>query len=236
MNLPGFTLFFICSLAGNDKISPFLLDEKQTQETKNQTLLVYPGGLSLDEDLIINEDGKEILFPANSAGIGAIIIPSLNQGDSIEFSQPYIFIVYQGGQNQVFLRYLYVNGKVVDFGSGIEAGVYIFPRLINQGQGISTNQLGAALYLSPRLLRGALVQNYILNDPFNKFPNFKLVYTEQNPIVNSLNNQGMALPEFIYYQGIQGPIKIWKIEYTGEEKIKQEYLDRNPAKYLSWRL
>ena len=46
----------------------------------------------------------------------------------------------------------------------------------------------------------------------------------------------MNLPEFVYYQGLQGPIKIWEIEYTGEEKIKEEYLDTDPTKYLTWEL
>jgi len=85
-------------------------------------------------------------------------------------------------------------------------------------------------------MRGMLVQTYILNDPFNKFSNFKLVHSEQNLIIESLNQQGMNLPEFIYYQGIQGPIKIWEIKYTGKEKIKQEYLDTDASKYLDWNL
>jgi len=46
----------------------------------------------------------------------------------------------------------------------------------------------------------------------------------------------MNLPDFIYYQGIQGPIKIWEIEYTGNEKIRPEYLDTDASKYLSWKL
>ena len=46
----------------------------------------------------------------------------------------------------------------------------------------------------------------------------------------------MDLPEFIYYQGIQGPIKIWEIEYTGKEQIKDEYLDTDSYKYLDWKL
>ena len=77
---------------------------------------------------------------------------------------------------------------------------------------------------------------FILNDPFDNFPNFKLVYTEQNLIINDLNNQGMNLPEFVYYQGIQGPIKIWEIEYTGKEKVDIKYLDRDSSKYLNWDL
>jgi len=56
------------------------------------------------------------------------------------------------------------------FESGIEASAYIFPSLIVQDTGINQNQIGAAMYLSPRLMRGMLVQVYILNDPFKNFP------------------------------------------------------------------
>jgi len=217
-------------------MSPFLLDEKQTQETKNQTRLVYPGGLPLDEDLIIEQGGREILFPTGSAGVGAIIVPSENKEEGIEFGQPYAIVVYQGNQHQVNLRYLYVDGQMYDFKEGIEACAYLFPTLVPQGQNINQNPIGAVLYISPRLLRGMLSQVYILNDPFNNFPNFKLAHSEQNLVVDSLNQQGMDLPEFVFYQGIQGPIKIWEIEYTGEEEIKQEYLDIDATKYLTWAL
>ena len=217
-------------------IGTFLLDEKQIKETKDQTVYVYTGGISLDEDLIINEDGKEILLPKQRAGIGAIIVPLKKVNNEFEFSQPYIITVYQGQQNSVNLRYLSLEGEFIDFGSGIEASAYIFPKLNQQGQGINSNPIGAAMYLSPRLMRGMLTQKYILNDPLNKFPNFKLVHTESNLIINNLRNQGMALPEFIYYQGIQGPIKIWEIKYTGKEEIKPEYLDKDASKYLPWKL
>ena len=92
------------------------------------------------------------------------------------------------------------------------------------------------MFLSPRLMRGFLVQKYILNDPFKKFPNFKLVYTEPNLIIDNFNSQGANLPDFVYFQGVQGPIKIWGIEYTGNEKIKEEYLDTDYTKNIDWRL
>lgn len=218
-------------------MTAFLLDEKQIQETQNQTILVYPGGITLDEDLIIKENEKEILLPSGGAGIGAIIIPTQKKTENeTNFEQPYVIAVYQGKQYKVYIRYLAVQGKVIDFKSGVNASAYVFPSLIVQGNGVNSNPIGAAMYLSPRLMRGMLVQVYILNDPFKNFPNFKLVHSEQDLIIDSLNQQGMNLPEFIYYQGIQGPIKIWEIEYTGKEKIKQEYLDTDATKYLDWAL
>ena len=35
---------------------------------------------------------------------------------------------------------------------------------------------------------------------------------------DQLNSQGMLLPEMVYFQGLQGPIKIWEIEYNGDEQ------------------
>jgi len=214
-------------------MSPFLLDESQTQETGNQTSFIYPGGLGLDEDLIIERDGKEVLLPANSAGVGAIVTPVNSNGG---FDQPRMIVVYQGQQHNVNLRYLHIRGQIIDFGSGIEAAAYIFPRLDVSGGQIRLNEQGAVLYLSPRLMKGMLAQVYILDDALGNFPNFKIAHTESSLIIDDLRNQGMELPEIVYYQGIQGPIKIWEIEYTGNEKIKQEYLDKDYRPYIDWRL
>ena len=30
--------------------------------------------------------------------------------------------------------------------------------------------------------------------------------------------------DFVYYNGVRGPIKIWEINYTGQEKVNPEYL------------
>ena len=208
------------------------LDESATQETKNKTIYVYRGGIPLDEDLIINKDGKQIFFPAGQAGVGAVLLTFEQE----KLLQPSVIIAYQGNQQTIPLRYVSVGGEFLDFGSGIEATAFVFPRIINSGQGIQANPLGSMMFLSPRVMKGMLAQKYILDDPFNNFPNFKLVHTEQNLIIEDLNSQGMTLPDFIYYNGIQGPIKIWEIEYTGDEEIKEEYLDRDASKYLDWEL
>ena len=106
---------------------------------------------------------------------------------------------------------------------------------VNSGN-VQLSEFGAALYLSPRLMRGMFAQVYIMDDKLNNFPNFKLVHAEPNIIIADLRNQGMALPDFVYFNGIQGPIKIWEVEYTGKEQIKEEYLDRDETKYLDWLL
>jgi asparagine N-glycosylation enzyme membrane subunit Stt3 len=219
-------------------IGTFILDEKQTQETQNQTILFYPGGVALDEDLIIEENGKEIFLPSGKSGVGALIVPTESIEGQIAFKQPYVVIVYQGIRHDVNLRYLSIRGEqFIDFGEGIEASAYIFPKLNPQPNGgINAHPFGAVMFISPRLMRGMMAQIYILEDPLKNFENFKLNHTQQNLIVENLEAQGMDLPDFVYYQGIQGPIKIWDIEYTGKEEYKEEYLDTDQSKYLDWKL
>jgi len=211
----------------------FLLDEKNTQETNNQTLNFYLGGSALDEDLIIEENGREILLPRQGAGVGAIVLPSINGRG---YGQPYVLMVYQGKRYKVNLRYLHVNGEFFDFKEGIEACAYVFPKIEQQGQGIKHNPTGAAMFISPRLFRGLLSQIYILEDPLERFPNFKLVHNEPSLFVENLRSQGLDLLDFVYFNGIQGPIKIWEIQYTGEEQIKDEYSDTDYSKYIDWKL
>lgn len=215
-------------------ITSFLIDERQTQETKNETIYIYSGGIALDEDIMIEESNT--FLPARNTGIGAILLPVKKYQEGVLFDQPSVIMVYQGKQYQIDLRYLSIDGQFIDFKSGIEATAFIFPSINQNSQGIEQNPLGAAMFISPRVMRGYLAQKYILDDPFNNFENFKIKHIESNIIVEELRNQGMELPEFIYFQGLQGPIKIWEIEYTGSEEIKQEYLDKDASKYLNWKL
>jgi hypothetical protein len=213
------------------------MNDEQTQETKNKTAYVYTGGYPLDEDLIVESNGKDILLPQGSSGIGAILVNQI-KGDenTVQVEQPIAIVVYNSKQYPVKMRYLYMNGKMMDFKTGINATAYVFPKIDVKNGKVSENPIGAIMYLSPRVTNGFLGQVYILNDPWKNFPNFKLAHTESNLVIESLRAQGMDLPEFVYYQDIQGPIKIWNITYTGEEEIKQEYLDKDSSKYLTWKL
>jgi len=232
------------SSIGSDKdydryswIGTYLMDEKQTQETKNETHYIYTGGVALDEDLIIKENEKDVLLPGQRTGVGAILIPVVNTENGTIFKQPSVIMVYNGVQHSVNLRYLSIDENFMDFKSGIEATAFVFPQVIPNSQGgISENRIGAVMFLSPRLMRGYLAQKYILDDPFNNFPNFEVAHKESNLIVKNLKTQGMDLPEIIYFQGVQGPITIWNITYTGKEQIKQEYVDKDYIKYLDWEL
>ena len=85
-------------------------------------------------------------------------------------------------------------------------------------------------------MEGLLGQIYLLNDPFNNFPNFKLIHTETSLYVEALKKSGFNSSEIVFYEEIRGPIKIWEISYTGKEEFKEEYLDKDASKYITWKL
>lgn len=211
-------------------IQPMLLDGTQTSQNENGSVLVYSSTIPLDEDLIFNQDGKEILLPSgNSYVIGAIVYTGT---DNRVIMPPTIVVYYSGKQYTIEVKNIAEKEDFISFDRGIDATLYMFPSL----SGNQVNERGALMYLSPRVMEGMLAQKYILNDPYNNFPNFKLVHTQSNVISENVKLQIGDVSEFFYYQGIQGPIKIWEIEYTGDEEVQQKYLDRDHSKYLSWDL
>ncbi|MEK6757627.1 MAG: hypothetical protein AABX88_00725, partial [Nanoarchaeota archaeon] len=195
-------------------ISTFLLDEKQTQETNNETIYIYPGGTVLDEDMIIEENGKEIFLPKKNAGIGAIILRKNAEGN---FLQPEAILVYNGKQYYKKLRFAYIDGELKDFDSGLDSGIFVFPRVEQNG----INKIGALLYLSKRTVHSRLAQLYLFDQ---KSDYFKLTHVESSFIVENLRQQGLEVGEIIYYQGIQGPIKIWEISYPKNIEVNPDYL------------
>lgn len=200
-------------------ISTFLMDERQTQETKNQTIYVYQGGTLLDEDIIWEDNGKEIFLPKKAAGIGAIILKVENNGN-IKGADG--IFVYNRNQYRIPLRYVYSKGKLYDFKKGLDAGVFLFPSLKNSNQGTSISKIGAAMYLSKKTFHSELARLYLFNEPSDYF---KLAHTQDSFVIESMKSQGLSdIGEFVYYQGFQGPIKIWKISYPKDIKINPEYL------------
>ena len=208
-------------------IPTLLMDSQQTKKTGNDTIYIYPAGFGVDGDIIINENGKETLLPRKVAGVGAII---LKTGEK-EMGQPGILFVHNGKQYNEKLRYLYAGNRLYDFGSGIDAGVFVFPSLEvgANGQG-QINNLGSMFYLSPRVIHSNLVNLYLFG---KESDNFKLVHTESNLFVRqNFKDKGTDIGEFVYYQGFQGPIKIWEIKYPSDIKFNEEYLKTDYAPEL----
>ncbi len=212
-------------------------DASQIKETKEGVTRYYQGTSGLDEDIHYKEqNGSEISLPSQAAAILAVAIETIQDGSSSSLKQPEAIFYYEGKQIGIPLKYLYYNKQFYDFDTGLEGTAYIIPKIYSTGQGVQIDNVGAVVYISPRVMRGLFAQIYLLNDPFKKFPNFELVHSEPSVIVDSLNQQGANLNEFVLFNDIQGPIKIWEVSYTGKEEIKPEYLDTDTSKYIDWQL
>ncbi|MCX8159005.1 MAG: hypothetical protein N3D20_01800 [Candidatus Pacearchaeota archaeon] len=198
-------------------IVTFLKDPRQTKETKNSTYYVYLGGFVLDSDLSYNLNGTKIYLPQGEAGIGAIIIERDKFGEIIR--NPEAIFVYKSKQYKIPLRYAFDN-KLIDFNSGINAGVFIFPRLTNQ-----IDNDGALLFLSNKTVNSLLAKLY-LYDENNSY--FKLAHSEDDYIVEQIKLQNPSFKSnFVYYNEFHGPIKIWEISYPSGIKPNPEYLNKS---------
>ena len=208
-------------------INTFLIDEKQTQEMNNETTYVYAGGSATDSDIVLNIDNKEVFLPKKMAVIIGIILKENNKG---EILQPEVVFLYNNNQYRSKIKYVYVKDKLYEFSSGLDAGIFIFPKLDTlQNGNVNINEKGALLYLSERTVHSQLARLYLFSQ---KSDYFKIAHTESNFIVESLRNQGLEAGEFLYYQGLQGPIKIWDISYPKDIEFKEKYLDTNQPKEL----
>ena len=212
------------SSIGSDKdydryswLGTFILNEKQLVETKNGTIYFFQGGIALDEDYLLKEDEKTTLLPSRNTGVGALLLE--REGDS--FKQPKAIFVYQGKQANILLRYLYYQGELYDFKQGYEGCLYLIPKVEQEGNGMRINNLGSALFLSERNMKALWIRLYLLEEG----EKFRLVHTEQDKFIKSLKENGFNIGDFVYYNGIRGPIKIWEINYPSDIKSKPEYLD-----------
>lgn len=211
-------------------INAFTLDPTKTLEGKNKTAYFYTGGTSLDEDIVYDMNGTSIYLPglgnrdvlsaSNLAGMAAVHIEIDSQGRA---SQPVALYVYQGKQYSLPLRYLYSEKSGIDFGSGVEAGVFLMPSIIQAQQGsINIQENGALLYLSRRVVNNLFARLYLYgqNDTY-----FKEAHVQDDFIVESLKSQGVKdVDHFIYYQGVRGPIKIWEVTYPPGIQFKKEFI------------
>jgi hypothetical protein len=73
---------------------------------------------------------------------------------------------------------------------------------------------------------------YLMDDAFNEYETLEIAHVEANPIITNLRTQGLAIGDFIYYQGFRGPIKIWNTEtIPGNIKIVEEFKEGFGGKF-----
>ncbi|MEM4647988.1 MAG: STT3 domain-containing protein [Candidatus Pacearchaeota archaeon] len=205
--------------SGKDRYSyipTFIIDERLTEEKRNSTTYTFIGGSLLDDELIVNDT----ILPAfsHNAIIGGFKLP-IEEGI---IKQPEILIVYRGKLIKLNLRYLYYNKELYDFGSGLEGILYIIPYF----DGAKINNMGAALWLSPKVAKGLFARLYLLNETFNN--SIVLTYQQDDLIVEQLKQQVSLNNDIILFRGsLLGPIRIYKINYPENIKFYNEYLLTN---------
>jgi len=209
------------------QVPVMLVDNSQTIENTERETRVYQGSTMVDEDIVYNANGSNIFLPANRAFVVGMIIGISKNADSFIFSQPTAVFFYNDQQYRVPLRYVYYKGEVIDFRTGIEATARVMQQAnLIGGQSINVDELGAVIYLSPKVSGDLFAQLYLMDDPFKNYQTIKIAHSEPDPFVASLRAQGLNLDEIVYFQGFRGPIKIWKTEYPNNIITRDEFLYR----------
>ena len=200
-------------------ITSFLMDSSQTYETNNQTVYVYTGGTYVDEDVVWEQEGKNIFLQKRNAVVGAVLLKQDKEG---KFLQPEAVFFYNNQQYKIPLKYVSVNEKNFDFDSGLDAGIFLYPKVdALSNTNAQINPIGALIYLSKRTVHSNLA-NYYLFDKKSDY--FKLVHTEDDLIVQNIKSQNPEIGSIIYYDGLRGPIKIFSINYPAWVKRNETYL------------
>ena len=221
---------------GEDRISmipTMQSDPKQIKETSSGMIIIYNGGFGVDEDIVYELDNQSIFLPKNKAAIIGIILEVTKTENAISLKQPEAVFFYNNKQTKIPLRYVYYNGQFMDFEGGLEATIKIIPRIYQSNQGLQIDDLGALMYLSPKVSKSLLSQLYLLDDALKNYETLELVHTEPDPNIDYLKSQGANLGDFVYFNGVRGPIKIWKVDYPSNIIAREEFL-RESGEYAEF--
>lgn len=203
-------------------IPTMVSDPSKIQETKNGIIRLYNGGYGLDGDIVYEkENGEKIFLPTQNSGIGGVIIEKENG----KFQQPIAVYVYNGNQINLPIRYLYYNGTLHDFKNGTNTGIYLIPHIIQSDAGLQLDEEGALMYFSAKTIDSLVVQLYLMDDPLEEYEGVKLVHSEKDSVETYLEMYSdMEINEFFYFNGVRGPLKIWKINHSENIIAREEFI------------
>ena len=215
------------SSIGSDKnydrtsfISTFNKDPNQILEKKNSTVFVYAGGIPTDDDILYTLNGTKLFLPKGNAALGAIILEKDSIPGELTRAPDAVFF-YKGNQYIIPLRYAF-DETLLDFKEGLDAGIFIMPRLVSGTNGLQIQDDGSLLYLSNRTVHSQFARLYLYQE---KNENFKLVHSEDDPLITQIR---LSVPDFkgdfVNYDTVRGPIRIWEINYPADMTVKNEYL------------
>lgn len=214
--------------------SPFVLiqDESQTTETSTEKKVVYQGNSFVDEDIVYGDiflpgpNFDKLGNPTYNSYVIGVLHSSTESSEGTTMWQPEAAFYYNGNQYRIPMRYLYYNGKITDFKTGIESTLVIIPQISVDSYGqVDLNPTGAAIYLSPKVSDGLFAKLYLMNDPFNEYSTISEAHFEDDIVISTLKQQGIDLGEFVYYDGLRGPLKIWEVDYPANTETHEEFLE-----------
>jgi hypothetical protein len=209
-------------------IQALLKNPSQTQERKDSSLFIYPAGISTDEDIIYEINGNRVFLPGGRSALGAVMIERSTSGEII--SNPIGIFIYQGRQAQIPLRYAYDSGALIDFNTGLDAGVFIFPSATQSNTGVNIDNTGALLYLSGRTVNSNIARLYL----YGEEENFRLIHSEDDALVSQIKSFNPGYDsDFVYFNGFRGPIKIWEIQYPLNTIEEPKFLERSAPESIS---
>lgn len=192
-------------------IPTYILDEKQTQELKNETVYVYTGGFWLDQDII----WKDQLLPQGKAGVAGFFVHNQNnQIRSIE-----AIIVYNNQRYDIPVNYIYINNKKIKISeTGINGIFYLVPRLTDAG----LNNVGSAFFISEKVANGEFTRTYLLGET-----DLILAHQEDAAIVKQIKQfYNITNIDFVLANELYGPIKIFKVPDLNNIIYYPEYLQK----------
>jgi hypothetical protein len=217
-------------------------DPKGDKETSTGVNRVYQLGSCVDQD--INYNGTFLPGIALSktqslsckSAIGGIIIEQTVNNGSITFKQPTGAFFYNGKQYNVPIKNLYFNGKMITYANGIDAVAYIIPKLSQTNDGkANLDQTGAVIYLSPLVKNSLMGKLYILDDYYKEYIGITKAYFADDSAVTYLKQMaGSDIGDFVYFNGLRAPLKIWKVSYPAGTQTHKEFLSRNFDGSFKW--
>jgi len=208
-------------------------DPQNSQETSTGINKVYNLGSCVDADISYNGTflpgisiSSQQTMTCNSY-IGGITQEIDSAGNaSVAFQQPQAVYIYNNKQYKIPIKNLYFEGKMITFDSGLDAVAYIIPSIDSKGQ---FDETGAVIYLSPRIFNSLLGRLYILDDYYKQYTSLSLAVKEDDAAVKYFSQfvSGGKMNEFLYYQGLRAPLKIWNVSYPLGTQTHSEFLDTN---------
>ncbi|MFA5061451.1 MAG: STT3 domain-containing protein [Candidatus Pacearchaeota archaeon] len=216
-------------------------DDSQTIETSKGMTKVYVLGGCVDEDIIYTENNSRIFLPGitvtqqqrmvcNSYVAGVIMDFGIDEENKTFMKQPIGVFFYNNNQYRIPLKNVYFGGQMISFEEGVDSVIYIIPE-VDEQKGV-IDQTGAVIYLSPRTFNSLMGRLYILDDYYNEYEGLILAHKEDSPVVDYFKQfTNGELSEFIYYNGLQAPLKIWEVNYPQDTPIYEEFLKREIPVY-----